>query len=60
MAMLHDEQCSSANDVVMTRCEFLCEDNRELATEIVNTKSRVAMLSYLCDCVDFCDAIVLW
>ena len=46
--------------MVMTRREFLCEDNRELATEIVNKKSRVVMVSYVRDCVDFCDAIVLW
>ena len=45
---------------VMTRREFLCEDNSELATDIVNKKSRVVMVSYVCDCVDFWDAIVLW
>ena len=59
MAMLHDEQ-SHRPVTVMTRREFLCEDNRELATEIVNKKLTVVMASFVCDCVDFCDAVVLW
>ena len=43
----------------MTSRELLCEDN-EVATEVVNKKSKVVMLYYVCDCVVFCNAIVLW
>ena len=43
----------------MTSCELLCKDN-EIATQGVNKKSKVVLVYYLCDRVDFCDAIVLW
>ena len=43
----------------MTSCELLCKDN-EIGTQGVNKKTKVVLVHYLCDRVDFCDAIVLW
>ena len=44
----------------MTRRQLLCEVTLELATEIVYKTPRVVMVSSVCDCTRFCDAIVLW
>ena len=59
MAMLHDEQCSSASDdewtveIVMRRLM----QERDLSC---NYEKRTVIMYYRCDCVDCCDAIVLW
>ena len=55
MEMLHDEQCSSASDD-----EWPVVNCYEVATKVVNKKSKVLMVYDLCNCVDFCNAIMLW
>ena len=59
MAMLHDEQCSSASDDECT-VEIVMRRLMQTRDLDCNEKHRLFIFFYRCDCVDCCDAIVLW